>query len=157
MGGAREFFCAVRDAAQRIRDAPLKVEQMEQEAIMRSRRDGPRGKGGVTDPSRRIDDMIDYENRLAKEQAEDRLLVTRGEMVVDGLRQIDPLGADVLFERYLNLSPWPIVAFSVGLTLTHTRERESLAFDRIDSEGIAAMGIGEPWATVADGGAYRVE
>lgn len=81
MGGAREFFCAVRDAAQRIRDAPLKVEQMEQEAIMRSRRDGPRGKGGVTDPSRRIDDMIDYENRLAKEQAEDRLLVTARELL----------------------------------------------------------------------------
>lgn len=151
---AREFFCAVRDAAQRIHDAPLKVEQLEEEAVMKSRREGVRGKGGVTDPSRRVDELIDYENRLAKEQREDRLLVTRGQAVIDNLRKIDPVGADVIFTRYLNSQPWSVVAFTVGLTIEHARQRESIAFDRIDSEGIAAMGIGKPWATVANGGEY---
>ena len=54
---AREFFCSVRDAAHELADAPLTAERMEQEAVLKSRRDGPRGKGGAcllyTSPSPR--------------------------------------------------------------------------------------------------------
>lgn len=147
---AREFFCSVRGAAQELADAPLTAERMEQEAVLKSRRDGPRGKGGATDPSRRIDALIDYEARARSERAGLRRVVARGKSVLHGLSRLDPVGAGVLRCRYVLCLPWPEVCERCGLELDAARARESMAFDRVDAEGVAALAEWRPSATVAE-------
>lgn len=148
---AREFFCSVRDAVQRREDAPLKLQRMREECVLKSRREGARGKGGVTDPSRRIDAYLDAVGEMERDGREDELLIERGRLVLMTLSKVDSVGATVLTERYINLAPWHEIARALGMERDAVRLRESVAFDRIDSEGLAAMGLDELWATVAEG------
>lgn len=136
---AREFFVAARDAVQRITEFQRRLEAKRELSVMRARSDGPRGKGGVTDPSRRIDDLIEFEAESERERRQDTRLVLDADRVIAGYSEIDRAGAAVLRMRYLNLMPWRNVAEAAGVDYDAVRSMESVAFDRIDSEGIAAM------------------
>lgn len=136
---AREFFVAARDAVQRITEFQRRLEAKRELSVMRARSDGPRGKGGVADPSRRIDDLIEFEAESERERRQDTRLVLDADRVIAGYSEIDRAGAAVLRMRYLNLMPWRNVAEAAGVDYDAVRSMESVAFDRIDSEGIAAM------------------
>lgn len=148
---ARETMCAARDAVQFLRDAPAKLEAKRQLCEMRARANGPRGKGGVTDPTKRIDDLIQCEQSLEDDfkSAEQRVADAYG--LLQGLAQIDLEGAKVLLCRFLLLMPWRDVAVQIGADVDGCREIASVAFDLIDSNGEAAIRSGVLPVTRADG------
>lgn len=148
---ARETMCAARDAVQFLRDAPAKLEAKRQLCEMRARANGPRGKGGVTDPTKRIDDLIQCEQSLEDDfkSAEQRVADAYG--LLQGLAQIDPEGAKVLLCRFLLCMPWRDVAVQVGTDVDGCRQIASAAFDLIDSNGEAAIRSGVLPVTRADG------
>lgn len=147
---AREFFVAARDAVQRIVEFERRLEAKRELSVMRARSDGPRGKGGVTDPSRRIDDLMEFEAESERERRQDTRLVLDASGVLNGYAAIDPNGAAVLRMGYLQLMPWRDIAETTGTEYDAVRSIESVAFDRIDSEGLAAMRDGVLISTGAE-------
>lgn len=139
---AREFFCAARDAVQRITTYDQRLEAKRELAVMKARREGPSGRGGVTDPSKRIDDLIDLELESERELIADQQLALRASRVLEGYSNVDERGATVLRMRYLRLMPWAKIVEEENLPYDILRTAESVAFDRIDSEGIASIESG---------------
>ena len=139
---AREFFCAARDAVQRITTYDQRLEAKRELAVMKARREGPSGRGGVTDPSKRIDDLIDLELESERELIADQQLALRASRVLEGYSNVDERGAKVLRMRYLRLMPWAKIVEEENLPYDILRTAESVAFDRIDSEGIASIESG---------------
>lgn len=147
---AREFFCAARDAVQRITTYDQRLEAKRQLAVMKARREGPTSRGGVTDPSKRIDDLIDMQLEAERELVADTQLALDASRVLEGYAEIDSRGAEVLRMRYLRLMPWGVVAEETGLPYSIVRDIESVALDRIDSEGIASVAHGNLRITGAE-------
>ena len=147
---AREFFCAARDAVQRITTYDQRLEAKRQLAVMKARREGPTSRGGVTDPSKRIDDLIDMQLEAERELVADTQLALDASRVLEGYAEIDSSGAEVLRMRYLRLMPWGVVAEETGLPYSIVRDIESVALDRIDSEGIASVAHGNLRITGAE-------
>lgn len=147
---AREFFCAARDAVQRITTYDQRLEAKRQLAVMKARREGPTSRGGVTDPSKRIDDLIDMQLEAERELVADTQLALDASRVLEGYTEIDSRGAEVLRMRYLRLMPWGVVAEETGLPYSIVRDIESVALDRIDSEGIASVAHGNLRITGAE-------
>ena len=136
---AREFFVAARDAIQRLRSYEERLDAKRELSVMRARSNEPRGKGGVTDPSKRIDDLIEFEEDAERERKQDIELFIQANKVIDGLYAIDRMGAMVLSARYIRLTPWRTIANLYDIQYDEVRTIESVALDRIDSEGLAAM------------------
>lgn len=147
---AREFFCAARDAVQRQSTYRSRLEAKRQLAVMKARREGPSGRGGVTDPTKRIDDLIELQREFERERESDRALIGRATRVLKGYSGIDALGATVLAMRYLGLVRWPEIADRMGIGYRRARELEGMALDRIDSEGLAAIERGRLGITGAE-------
>ena len=147
---AREFFCAARDAVQRIATYDQRVEAKRQLAVMKARREGPSGRGGVTDPSKRIDDLIDTEMEAERGLIADQQLALRASRVLEGYALVDRRGASIVRMRYLRLMPWAAITEETGLPYDMCRSAESVAFDRIDSEGISAIESGALRTTGAE-------
>lgn len=147
---AREFFCAARDAVQRQSTYRSRLEAKRQLAVMKARREGPSGRGGVTDPTKRIDDLIELQREFERERESDRALIGRAVRVLKGYSDIDAPGAAVLAARYLGLVSWPAIADRMGIDYRRARELEGMALDRIDSEGLAATERGRLWITGAE-------
>lgn len=148
---ARETMCAARDAVQFLRDAPAKLEAKRQLCEMRARSDGPRGKGGVTDPTKRIDDLIQCEQSLEEDIKSAEQRASDAFALLQGLAQIDATGAKVLLCRFLLSMQWRDVAAQIGVDVDGCREIASVAFDIIDSNGEAAIRNGILAVTRADG------
>lgn len=148
--GAREFFCAARDAAARMRDYEGRMEAKRQLAVMRARSEGPSGRGGVTDPTRRIDDYVDLEASHARGSASDARLVADAKLLLASYSEVDPGGARVLWLRYISLAPWADICARLGLPYGDARTMEQVAFDRIDSDGLAATAAGRRDVTGAE-------
>ena len=146
---ARDYFCAARDAIERISTYDQRIEAKRELAVMRARRDGPTGRGGVTDPSKRIDDLIDTELEARSRLYEDQQLPLEAGRVVTGYTLIDPIGASVIRCRYLRLMTWKQVCEELCMSYADARDRESVAFDRIDSEGLHSMICGRVDTTAA--------
>lgn len=147
---SREYFCAARDAMERLATYDQRIEAKRELAVMRARRDGPSGRGGVTDPTKRIDDLVDMERDFERERMEDRRTVVDASSVLESYYRIDQLGSVILRARYLRLCPWQKIAEETGLSYDKVREAESVAHDRIDSEGIAAISGGSLRVTGAE-------
>lgn len=147
---AREFFCSVRDALNRLDDMDRTAEAKLELAVMRGRRDGPSGRGGVTDPSRRWDDLAQYEQECGRKHASDMALVAEAKKVVVGLAGIYPVGASVLLLRYIERNMWREVETKLALTHDRARQIESTAFDIIDSNGFGAVKAGNAVITGAE-------
>ena len=47
--------------------------------------------------------------------------------------------------------PWQSIADALGMPLADVRERETMAFERMDSEGMGAMLYGQMGATLTEG------
>lgn len=148
---ARETMCAARDAVQFLRDAPAKLEAKRELCEMRARANGPRGKGGVTDPTKRIDDLIQCEQSLEADLKSAEQRVSDAFALIQGLAQIDAAGARVLLCRFLLCMPWREIAVQIGADAEECREIASVAFDVIDSNGEAAIRNGVLAVTRADG------
>lgn len=136
---SREYFCAARDAVQRLATYREKIEAKRELAVMRARRDGPSGRGGVTDPTRRIDDLVDMEASFERDRAADGRVVIEASRLLDAYEGIDGAGARIIRDRYLKLMRWQDIADEMGMTYAEAREAESVAHDRIESEGFAAI------------------
>ena len=136
---SREYFCAARDAVQRLATYREKIEAKRELAVMRARRDGPSGRGGVTDPTRRIDDLVDMEESFERDRAADGRIVIEASRLLDAYEGIDGAGARIIRYRYLKLMRWQDIADEMGMTYAEAREAESVAHDRIESEGFAAI------------------
>lgn len=147
---AREFFCAARDAVQRQSTYRSRLEAKRQLAVMKARREGPSGRGGVTDPTKRIDDLIELQREFERERESDRALIARAARVLKGYSGIDAPGATVLAARYLWLVRWPAIANRLRISYNRARELECIALDRIDSEGLAAIERGQLGITGAE-------
>lgn len=147
---AREFFCAARDAVQRQSTYRSRLEAKRQLAVMKARREGPSGRGGVTDPTKRIDDLIELQREFERERESDRALIGRAARVLKGYANVDAPGATVLAMRYLGLVRWPAIADRLGIGYCRAREIECIALDRIDSEGLAAAERGQLGITGAE-------
>lgn len=148
---ARETMCAARDAVQFLRDAPAKMEAKRSLCEMRARSNEPRGRGGVADPTKRIDDLIQCEQSLEEDYKSAERLVSDAYALLQGLAQIDAEGAKVLLCRFLLCMPWRDVAVQIGVGAEECREIASVAFDIIDSNGEAAIRNGVLAVTRADG------
>lgn len=148
---ARKLFCHVRDCAQALRDEPLKIARMREACVLRARGGGPHGKGGVSDPMRPVDALVDYVSKSQAETAEERLELKRAVAMLTTLRRVDALGATILYNRYLLLHPWRSIADALRMPLEDVRERETMAFERMDSEGMGAMLYDQMGATLAEG------
>ncbi len=148
---SRALFCAVRDCAQALRDEPLKMARMREACVLRARSDGPHGKGGVSDPMRPVDALVDHEARAGAEMAEERLMLKRAVAMLSTLKAVDWLGATILYNRYLLLHPWREIADALGMGMDEVRGRETMAFERMDSEGMGAMLYGQMGVTLAEG------
>ena len=136
---SREYFCAARDAVQRLATYREKIEAKRELAVMRARRDGLSGRGGVTDPTRRIDDLVDMEASFERDRAADGRVVIEASRLLDAYEVIDGDGARIIRDRYLKLMRWQDIADEMGMTYAEAREAESVAHDRIESEGFAAI------------------
>lgn len=147
---ARETMCAARDAVQFLRDAPAKMEAKRSLCEMRARSNEPRGKGGVTDPTKRIDDLIQCEQSLEEDCKSAKRLVSDAICLLQGLAQIDAEGSWVLMCRFLLCMPWRDIAAFEGMDVEECREIASVAFDIIDSNGEAAIRNGVLAVTRAD-------
>ena len=147
---AREFFCAARDAVQRITTYDQRLEAKRQLAVMKARREGPTSRGGVTDPSKRIDDLVDMQLDAERELVADQQIALRASRVLEGYALLDQRGSEVLRMRYLRLMPWAVVSEEMGLPYSILRDIESIAFDRIDSEGVSSITEGNLRITGAE-------
>lgn len=147
---AREFFCAARDAVQRITTYDQRLEAKRQLAVMKARREGPTSRGGVTDPSRRIDDLVDMQLDAERELVADQQIALRASRVLEGYALLDQRGSEVLRMRYLRLMPWAVVSEETGLPYSILRDIESIALDRIDSEGVSSITEGNLRITGAE-------
>lgn len=147
---ARELFCTARDHLVDLRDHDRRAEAKRELAVMRARPEGPSSHGGVTDPTRRIDDLIDFEERFDRASEMGRIAVERASALACAYAAIDPRGAAVLAMRYLRLLPWRDVAERAGATYDEARAIECAALDRIDSEGQAAILSGVADVTAAE-------
>lgn len=147
---AREFFCAARDAVQRITTYDQRLEAKRQLAVMKARREGPTSRGGVTDPSKRIDDLVDMQLDAERELVADQQIALRASRVLEGYALLDQRGSEVLRMRYLRLMPWAVVSEETGLPYSILRDIESIALDRIDSEGVSSITEGNLRITGAE-------
>ena len=136
-------MCAARDAVLFLREQPGRIEAKRQLAVMRARREVPAPRGGVTDPTARIDDLIQSEMDAEREASEAARAVEDAMAVLRGLGRIDPGGASVLRMRYMMTAPWRSIAEACGLSYDEVRAMESRAMDMIDANGIAAIRAGE--------------
>lgn len=147
---SREYFCAVRDAVQRLRGYGESVDAKRQLAVMKARAEGPSARGGVTDPSRRIDELMDFEAGFERDRLQLASTVSEAEAVLAGLRFLDPAGAAIIRARYVLLMPWAAICESCGMEYGDVRLAESAAHDLVDSEGIAAVKMGRRSVTGAE-------
>lgn len=153
---AREFFCSARDAAQRLNRFESTVEAKAQLAVMKARSEGPTSRGGVTDPMKRVDDLMDYRSRFEREQSGDRALVARANEILVGYSHIDLEAAEMLRMRYISEYggtigvPWAVIGFIMGCSYSELRTIEGVAFERMDSEGLSAIARGRLRITGAE-------
>lgn len=136
---AREFFCEAREALKRIAGYSDRVQAKRQLAIMKARREGPSGRGGITDPSRRIDELIDFEREHAETLDADISLALKACKVVEALSKVDPDCAQIIRMRYLRRLKWSDICEETGFDYQMVRNAEAIGFDRIDSEGIETL------------------
>lgn len=136
---AREYYVGVRDAVQALRRAESALDAKRELCYFRARSQGPSARGGVTDPTRRIDDLIDYQNRLESDYQDHIALVRDGVHVTNNYIDLDEIGGLVLWYRFLEVLPKREVALAVGIELKQVEIHMDMAFDRIDSEGISAI------------------
>lgn len=147
---SREFFCAAREAVQRLRGYADKLEAKRQLAVIKARADGPSARGGVTDPSARIDELMDFEAGFERDRLRLAEAVAEAEAVLSGLREIDPAGAAIVRARYINAMAWSDICEACGMGYGEVRAIESAAHDLVDSEGMAAVRIGRRSVTAAE-------
>lgn len=147
---ARELFCRARDAAVAIRDHGDRVSERRELAVMHARPSGPTGKGWFSDPSRRVDSLIDFDMQFKEGLSGYLDDIMAAYRVLKGLASIDPIGCSVLYMRYFKLMKWGDISDKTGFGYERLREIASVAFDRIDSEGFTAISGGELRGTGAE-------
>lgn len=136
MRPTREVLCEARDAAIELRDHERRAEAKRELCVMRARGEGPSARGGATDPTRRIDDLVDFEAKWEAEHAAMVRAVERAKDMLADWRAIDCVGARVLWLRYIEADPWDEVARKARVGRRRAEEIADVAIDRIDSEGL---------------------
>lgn len=152
---AVDLFEAARAASLDIESTRRKMERVEQMRAaegMRAQSYEAVGRGGVSDPTSRIDRRIDLEEIYERRLDEDYELVALADMVIYGResgqggveRLMGPDYADVLHFRYCAAETWDTVADRVGMSATWCKLAAKAALDQIDGYGIALMlaGVG---------------
>lgn len=133
---ARETLCEARDASQALESHELRSEAKYALCVMRGRSDGPTGRGGVSDPTRRIDDLVDFDEGWERERERLNAVVSRAARMLDAYERLDPAGSMVLTLRFLRSMRWSAIASLLDEDEAEVRRRADVAIDRIDSEGL---------------------
>lgn len=147
---ARQYYVEARDAAQSLRRAKSILTAKRQLCIFRARTQGATGRGGVTDPTKRIDDLLDYESKLERDYEDYLALIRDAVRITNNYIDLDEIGGLVLWYRFIECLPKREVALAVGIDYEQVEPRMDMAFDRIDSEGLAAIREGKLRRTGAE-------
>lgn len=147
---ARQLFIDARDAIARISEFESEREARISRAMAMTRADGPHGKGGKADPMSSVDSALDFESSFTRSLSEYRRTVEIARSVVAGYSIVDRTGASVIALRYLMGWTWRRVYAKMGMSYDDVRLAESVAFDRIDSEGLIATAEGRLDVTGAE-------
>lgn len=138
---SREWFCEARDAARLIMEYDDREMAEIAKAGIRPRSLSPRFQVGMpSDPMRHVDAAVDMQARRNAELSSARDQVAEAWQVVGGIADAaGPRCAIAVALRFLLLMTWEGVAKSLGTTRTEAERLASVAFDVVDSEGIARM------------------
>lgn len=147
---AIDLFEAARAASLDIESTRRKmerVEQMKAAESLRAQTYEAVGRGGVSDPTSRIDRRIDLEGIYERRLDEDYELVALADMVIYGResgrggveRLLGPDYADVLHFRYCAAETWGTVSDRVGRSDRWCREACRIAMEQIDAYGVGRM------------------
>lgn len=151
MMNTRGYFYDVREAVLQMRRAEETLEAKRQLCVHRARNQNPMGKGGVSDPTKRIDDLIEYEDKLGREYKEYKALEADAKHILNNYLKLDLMGGLVVWYRFLECLPKSQIAEVLDLEDESQVELYmSAAFDRMDSEGLPAIRDGRLWKTRAD-------
>lgn len=147
---ARQLFVDARDAIAKMAEFDSEREKRMSRAMSMAKSDGPHGKGGKADPMSSVDSALDFEASFAQSIEGYRRTVGIARSVVAGYSTVDRTGASVLALRYLMGWTWRKVYTKMGMSYDDVRLSESVAFDRIDSEGLIATAEGRLDVTGAE-------
>lgn len=147
---AVDLFEAARAASLDIESTRRKMERVEQMRAaegMRAQSYEAVGRGGVSDPTSRIDRRIDLEGIYERRLDEDYELVALADMVIYGResgaagveRLMGPDYADVLHFRYCAAETWGTVSDRVGKSASWCKIAAQAAIDQVDAYGIERM------------------
>lgn len=109
------------------------------------------GTSDVQRMQRRVDAMVDYEEKLRARQSEDYELIDHAYAVLYGKDGTSGLSAlvptwwcDCLWWHYLTGYSWARTATTVGYSEQRCKQVRDLAFEIIDSWGLHAVVSGKP-------------
>lgn len=146
---AREFFGAVRAAAEDSERTRLSLERMRAREGVRAQGYSPASSGGGGDVNRtdQVVSRMDYESRVSERMQRDLALVAAGASVIygeePGLGGVDALlgsaTADAMWWRFCDGSDWRRVAYMTSRSESWCRQAVESALDTCDAYGIDAM------------------
>lgn len=149
---ARDFFDAVRDAAQDADRIAHALERMAAAEGVRAQGYEVRGRsGGTSDAMRRTDERIDWEERYRRRRDEDYQFIDLAcDVIYGGQDQVSggvgallgPAYADCLWWRYCAAAPWPEVARGCDRSERWCRDAVRVALDVVDGYGLAQVAAG---------------
>ena len=144
---ARDFFAAVRCAAQEVERTERQIARMEAAEGVRAQGYGPAVRGARADVNgtSATDARIDYEGRMRRRLEEDYALVERGCFVCYGednrggiAKLLGSATADALWWRYCAGESWTHAAQMVSAGVSTTKRWCEAAFDLVDGIGLDA-------------------
>ena len=144
---ARGLFETARAAAQECERTRRMLRAMEDAEGATGGGMGARvSRGSVSDPMRRVDARIDKEALWQRRIEDNERVMDRATCVLYGAEQdgrggidaaLGSVYADVLWWRYLAAESWDDVARMVGYSPRRCAELQAIAFDYVDSVGVA--------------------
>lgn len=145
---ARELFDAAREAALDAERCRRQLEDIERRALsVGSPSFGPLVSGSDHDRlTREVAAMVDRERELEGRIEDDYRLIDAACAVLygrdgmsDGLASIaPPWWADAIYQHYLALHTWSVVAVMMCYSAPHVRKAVQAAFELMDSMGMVA-------------------
>lgn len=150
---ARDFFEAVRCAAQELERTERQLQRMMLAEGVKAQRYGIAGSGGGdVHGMAATDARMDFEGRMRRRMHDDALLVSYGVEICYGQESgvgslAGSIAADSLYWRYCRGMSWKRVAEEVHVSVRTAQRWSAVAIDVIDGIGfsriIAGIGIAE--------------
>lgn len=146
---SRDFFEAVRCAAQEMERTERQLQRMRlAEGVRAQRYEGRSARGGEASGMGATDARMDFEGRMRRRLDEDRSLVAKAVSLCYGdgsggvCALLGSMAADSVYWRFCRSMSWQATADAVGASVKTVQRWCGVALDTIDAHGSAGVAAG---------------